>query len=81
MTPQVRDRLLDTLVKAAMVLVPIGMAWGILTSQVSGKLDASRFVTDSTRRDAAEQTDHAILLRIDERVRAMYCTGKPPGCQ
>lgn len=48
---------------------------------LGGKLDADRFVRDSTRRDAEERNRDELLHRIDRRVAAMYCHGKPPGCQ
>jgi hypothetical protein len=45
------------------------------------KLDTTRFVADSTRRDAVDQRSLELLNRIDTRVRAMYCERKPAGCQ
>jgi hypothetical protein len=56
------------------------MSWSAARYDAS-KLDAARFVADSVRRDAVDQRSLELLNRIDARVRAMYCEGKPPGCQ
>jgi hypothetical protein len=80
-------------------LVP-GWLWGVLAALLvsflswgakswdAGKLDTSRFVADSIRRDAQRDLDHALLLRIDSashrtdvRLSAVWCAGKPAGCQ
>lgn len=69
--------------------------WAVTTAASSAgasKLDTSRFVQDSIRRDneaKAEQTkhdaDHAILQRLDSRVGSMFCGRLPEaqraGCQ
>lgn len=79
---------------ATSLLVGVGgplVVWLITTaarSAVDGKLDAQRFVSDSIRRDALRTEDRALLLRIDstsqrtdQRLRAIWCADKPPGCQ
>lgn len=52
------------------------LAWAGARYDAS-KLDTSRFVADSIRREY----DRDILSRVDRRVEAMYCADKPPGCQ
>lgn len=56
------------------LLLPV-IAWsGRELLKVDDKLDAQRFVRDSI----ARQPDRALLLRIDQRVSAMYCASVPP---
>lgn len=59
----------------AAILIPLA-TWAFRTYDAS-KLDTGRFVADSISR----QSDRDILIRLDERVGAMYCVGKPPGCR
>lgn len=51
----------------------------------ASKLDVSRFVADSARRDLTFSEDHDLLVRINDRVTAMYCGHLTPaqqaGCQ
>lgn len=53
-------------------VVVIFLAWGAKKYDAS-KMDVSRFEADSIRRE----TDRGILLRVDQRVTAMYCARLP----
>jgi hypothetical protein len=69
------------------ILIPAILAFAgwSLGQYDARKLDVSRFVADSVRRDVEAATDHGLLLRIDRRLTALYCGRLPlverPGCQ
>jgi hypothetical protein len=75
-----RQKLRTTALALAGSLLAALLSWGAAKYDDS-KLDAARFVTDSVRRDGSEARTVELLGRIDARLRAMYCEGKPPGCQ
>jgi hypothetical protein len=58
-----------------------GAAWRDIGARVDAKLDSTRFVQDSIAR--AKDTD-VVLKKLDDiaaRLSAIYCDGKPVGCQ
>ncbi len=80
-TQQKTLRLVLSIVGPALLAVA---GWGLGRYDAS-KLDVTRFVADSTRRDVQSATDHELLLRIDRRLTDLYCGNVPPaqrpGCQ
>jgi hypothetical protein len=57
-------------------LIVLALA-GAFKHTLDQKLDVRRFEADSIRREE----DRMLLRRIDQRVTAIYCADKPPGCQ
>lgn len=49
------------------ILVPACVAWGAASAKLDGKLDTSRYETDSTVR----ANDHDLLIEIDKRTRVV----------
>lgn len=70
------DQITPRLIAMLFALLIALTTWAARTYDAS-KLDVSRFVTDSVSR----QSDRLILERVDQRVQAIYCAGKPAGCQ
>lgn len=74
-----QQRLVSTVVKVAAGLLAALLAWGAGRYDAS-KLDTTRFVADSARREQRYSNDHEILIRIDRRLTDMYC-GRLPADQ
>lgn len=72
--------------------VSLGTAWGTAKANLKDKADRSelgakadtavvnRLVRHAVIDSMQRSSDHELLLRIDARVTAIYCAGKPPGC-
>lgn len=91
MTARQRD-LLQWILAIAAPLVAIGVLWGTTTAAVAGKLDASRFVADSTRRDTETRLQFQILRdeltairtgqdETNTRLREIACPPTARGCR
>lgn len=83
MTNQLKSRL-----ELAAIILGVGIAWGVLTAQVAGKLDRADFVADSVKvhgeLDAVlERVDrtNSALSETNARLREILCVERPAGCR
>lgn len=70
MTAAQKDRMLDLIFRLLPFIALIvggSIAWGTQAHEITTKLDTVRFEVDSTARADQYRTDHALLLKIDDR--------------
>lgn len=89
-------KLVATVVSMIAVILTIGVAWGTAKAALDGKVDRTEFYQKNADQDRQRQLVESrqdrfegiiltdvipTLKRLDDRVSAMYCADKPPGCK
>jgi hypothetical protein len=89
-------KLVAAIVSLVVLLVTVGIAWGTAQRTLSGKIDRDEFVAKNAEQDrqrgiieGRQDRFEGIILtdviptlkRLDDRVSAIYCADKPPGCK
>lgn len=89
-------KLVATVVSFIVLILTVGIAWGTAKSVLDAKVDRTEFITKNADQDkqrsileSRQDRFEGIMLqdviptlkRLDDRVSAMYCADKPPGCK
>jgi hypothetical protein len=89
-------KLVATIISMVAVILTIGVAWGTAKAALDGKVDRNEFIEKNADQDrqraiieSRQDRFEGIILtdviptlkRLDDRVSAIYCADKPPGCK
>lgn len=84
MTRETMTLNLDNLFRIGTVIAAVAIGYATLTAAVSQKVDRIEFKAESARvageLDGLRRIEHKVD-QIGDRVSAIYCEDKPPGCQ
>ena len=84
MTRETMNLNLDNLLRIGTVIAGVAIGYATLTAAVGQKVDRLEFSAESARvagkLEALQRIEHKVD-EIGDRVSAIYCEGKPPGCQ
>ena len=75
---------LENILKLVAFVFAIAVAWTTTAGAVTRKVDRVDFAAESARVAAKLEGLHRIESKVDQigdRVSAIYCQDKPPGCQ
>jgi hypothetical protein len=89
-------KLVATIVSFIIIILTVGIAWGTAKATLDSKVNREEFVEKNADQDkqrsileSRQDRFEGIMLqdviptlkRLDDRVSAIYCADKPPGCK